>query len=117
MLIKILALHASGHGVHTDYGHRIIDAAKIDEIRDDPHVVALDDEGNELPKKEGKTQYEPEAVRLIRYVEAAGGNTIAYTVRGTITEWRDRLNKKRFTQVKSLDQPDPAPAPEPAGDE
>lgn len=107
MLIKILVLHASGQGVSSDYGYRVIDATKIDEVRSDEHVRALDKDGKPLPDVDGKAQYEPKAVHLIHYLHGAGAQPIRYSVRGTIGEWRKRLNAARFTQVQSLDQPEP----------
>ena len=108
MLIKITVLEASGHLVSKNFGTRVIDATKIDEIRSDEHIQARDKDGNKVPDVDGQRQYEPKAVRLIRYLEGAGAGAVQYLVRGTVTEWRDRINKKRFTQVLSLDQEESA---------
>lgn len=110
MLMKITVLQASGHLVNKDFGIRVIDASKIDEIRSDEHIQARDKDGNAVPDVDGKRQYEPKAVRLIRYLEGAGAGAVEYFVRGTVTEWRDRINKKRFTQVLSLDTEEPETA-------
>ena len=110
MLMKITVLTASGHGVSSDFGPRVIDASTIHEVIAATHVQAVDKEGNKVPDVDGKTVYEKEAVRLVRYLEGAGAQPVQYIVRGTVTAWRDRINKKRFTQVQSLDQPDPEPA-------
>ena len=104
MLIKITVLQASGHHVKKDYGVRMIDASKIDEIFPDAHVQARDKDGNAVPDVGKERQYEKQAVRLIRYMHGSNVAPIIYFVRGTVTEWRDRINKKRFTQVLSLDQ-------------
>ena len=107
MLMKITVLQASGHGVKNEYGPRVIDASKIDEVFPDPHVHKRDKDGNPVPDVDGERQYEPKAVRLIRYMHGSNVSPIIYYVRGTVTEWRDRINKKRFTQVLSLDQAEP----------
>ena len=107
MLIKITVLQASGHNVKKDFGVRMIDASKIDEIFPDAHVQARDKDGEAVPDVDGERQYEPQAVRLIRYMHGSNVPPVIYFVRGTVTEWRDRINKKRFTQVLSLDQDEP----------
>ena len=107
--LKILALHASGQGVPRDYGTRYIDAAKIDEIFPDEHISARDEEG-ELVKIEGKIQYEPEAVRLIRY-RNSGQTPIEYSVRGTAAEWLEIINAARIAGNAV-----PVPGPEENGE-
>lgn len=96
MLIKINVLQASGHLVRNEYGTRIIDANKIDEIRDAPHVQARDKDGNKVPDVDGKAQYEKKAVHLIRYMHGSNVSPVMYTVRGTVGEWRTRINAARI---------------------
>ena len=110
MLIKINVLHATGHHVKKDYGVRVIDASKIDEILFDKHVQARDKNGEPVPDVGKERQYEPKACRLVRYLEGAGAQPIHYFVRGTLREWEEKINAARVTQVLSLDQPDPEPA-------
>lgn len=110
MLMRILVLQASGNFVRKDYGHRVIDVTEIDEILDAQHVQARDKDGEPVPDVEGERQYEPKAVHLVRYLHGSNVSPIYYTVRGTINQWRDTINKKRFQLVKSLDQEEPEPA-------
>lgn len=106
MLIKINVLQASGHLVRNEYGVRVIDANKIDEIRFDAHIQARDKEGDPVPDVDGKRQYEPKAVHLIRHM-GGSASPIMYTVRGTLKDWQEKINAARVTQVLSLDQPEP----------